>query len=229
MIWTIIAAFITLIAGLGLGIKKLFYLDQIAPRRFLSIAAAILLVFFILRILHDHGFFPEAVAGGFMASLYAFVAGFLFGTARWQYRDKNKLGIIEYINRSFASDILPNLIALTLIIAGIARSSVLGAQAITPIRVSSGLSLIAFGVLGLTVRLIPEFRKKGFILLDRSVLWEDFIAYQWVGENVLELEFEFGAELKIYRTVIPVEDRKKTELLLNKKLLLKLEKENKKE
>ncbi len=226
MIWTIISAIIVLCVGLWLGHKKILHLDQITARSFLLFSTIFLAVFLILRLFHDAGLFPEAIAGAFMACMYAFVAGFLMGNAYGLYNSKSNLGAIEYVNRSFAADTLPNLIALTLIIAGIARTSLLNDLAITPIRFASGLSIIGLGFLGLTLRLTPEFRRKGIVLIDRHIVWKDFINYRWDGENVLEIEFLYNEELTIYHTVIPMEVRVKIEAILKKKLIGKLEKES---
>lgn len=225
MIWTIISAITVFLFSLWLGYKKFVHLDQISARTFLIFATVALAVFLILRFLHDLGYFPEAIAGGFMASFYALIAGFLFGTAYRQYKNKSEMGAVEYFNRSFASDILPNLIALTLIIAGIARTSIFNDLAITPIRVTAGFSLIGLGVYGLTLHLIPEFRRKGFVLLDRTIPWTNLLSYKWASEDVLELEFKYNEIIRIYHTVIPLEDRAKVEKILNKKLIQKLEEE----
>lgn len=226
MIWTIISAIIVFCVGLWLGYKNHLHLDQITARTFLLFSTIVLALFLVLRFLHDIGIFPEAIAGAFMASLYAFVAGFLIGNSYSQYKSKSKMGEIEYVNRSFASDTLPNLIALTLIIAGIARTSLLNDLAITPIRFASGLSVIGLGFLGLTLRLTPEFRRKGIVLIDRHVLWKDFISYTWCEENVLEIEFLYNDVLTSYRTIIPMDERVKIEAVLKKKLIEKLEKES---
>ncbi len=226
MIWTIISAIIVFSVGLWFGLKKNLHLDQITSRSVLFFCTIILALFLILRLLNDLGFFPEAIAGAFMASMYAFVAGFLLVNSYGQYSSKLELGDIEYVNRSFASDTLPNLIALSLIIAGIARTSIFNDLAITPIRLASGLSIIGLGILGLTLRLTPEFRRKGIVLIDRHVLWKDFISYKWSDENVLEIEFLYSEVLSSYRTVIPMDERAKIEALLKKKLIEKLEKES---
>jgi len=223
MIWTIISAITVFLFSLWLGYKKFVHIDQISARTFLISTTFTLATFLILRFLHDLGYFPEAIAGGFMASIYALIAGILFGTAYRQYKNKSEMGAIEYFNRSFVSDILPNLIALTLIVAGIARTSIFNDLAITPIRITAGLSLISLGVYGLTMRLIPEFRRKGFVLLDRTIVWTNFLSFKWVSEDVLELEFRYNQVIRIYHTVIPLEDRARVEEILNKKLIQKLE------
>ncbi len=226
MIWTIISAIIVFSFGLWFGNKKTLHLDQITLRVCLVFSTILLALFLVLRLLNDIGLFPEAIAGAFMASIYALVAGFLIGNSYGQYNSKLELGVIEYVNRSFAADTLPNLIALTLIIAGIARTSIFNDLAITPIRFASGLSIVGLGFLGLTLRLTPEFRRKGIVLIDRHVLWKDFISYKWCDENVLEIEFLYSDVLTSYRTVIPMEERVRIEALLKKKLIEKLEKES---
>lgn len=225
MIWTIIITIALFLPSIYVGYKKLFYLDQLSTRLLLKLAITAIAILFILRLAHNYGYFPEAIAGGFMATIYGIIAGFFFGTTYKQYQNKNNFGNISYYNRSFSADTLPNLIALVVIILGVVRSAIFTNTPITPIRITSGLSLIALGVYGLSLHVIPEFRKKGFILLDRTIKWDRLISYKWISEEIMELEFEYEDNLKVYRTIIPTDDRPKVDAILKDILIQKLQKE----
>ena len=138
---------------------------------------------------------------------------------------KKNLGDIEYVNTAFISDLLPNLIALTLMILGIARTSIFDQQPITPISMAAGLSLMSIGLYAITLRITPEFRKKGFVILDREIPWKNLISYNWHQEQVIELEFEYEQTIRIHRSVVAPEDEKKVEQILAKKMIERLEKE----
>ena len=226
MLWIIIFSILAFIITLFVGFKKLLHLDQVTPRSSATGAIIVLFLFLILRMLYDMGYFHEVLAVAFMSSMYASVSGFLIGSAIKQFRIKSGFKEIQYVNRSFLIDILPNVIALTLIIAGIARTSLLSDLNITPIRITSGLSMIALGFFGITLRLIPEFRRKGLIILDRSIEWNDVLAYRWYSDEVLEIDFEFEGVIKGYQTIIPPEDHLKVETLLATKMLEKQDEEN---
>lgn len=226
MLWIIISSILLFLITLYAGFRKLIFLDQITPRSSSVAAIVVLFLFLVLRFLYDLGHFHEVVAVAFMSSSYAAISGFLIGFAIKQFRVKSSLKEIQYVNRSFLIDILPNVIALTLIIAGIARTSLLTDLNITPIRMTSGLSMIALGFFGITLRLIPEFRRKGLIILDRAVHWDNVLAYRWHGDEVLEIDFELDGVIKAYKTIIPPEDHVKIETLLATKMLEKQEEEN---
>lgn len=223
MLWIIISTVLVFLISLGLGYKKLLYLDEISPRSSLITLILSLALLLFARYLFDIGWMPEQIAAATMAGTYASIAGFFMGSGIRHYQFKTSLGTIKYVNRALLTDLIPNVIALTLIIAGIARTSLLSELAVTPIRISSGLSMIAIGFFALTIRLIPEFRSKGIVILDRIIPWEDFVNYQWYGENVIEIEYEYQDKIMSYRTVIPAEDHLKIEDLLAKKMMEKLE------
>ncbi len=223
MLWIIISTVIVFLISTGLGYKKLLYLDEISPRSSLLALTLSLALILVARYLFDVGMIPEPIAAAAMAGTYASIAGFFMGSGIRHYQSKAELGAIRYVNRSLLTDLLPNIIALTLIIAGIARTALLSDLSVTPIRMSSGLSLVAIGFFALTIRLIPEFRRKGIVILDRVIPWEDFLNYRWYGENVIEIEYEYRDTILSYRTVIPPDDHLRIEELLAQKMMEKLE------
>lgn len=225
MIWTISTAVLVFLISNWLGTKRYLKLDKITGRRFLLVSILALLLFLILRYINDLGYFPQPVAATLMTNVYASISGFFLGAAYDQYQMKKSLGSIKYVNSAFISELLPNLIALTLIILGIARTSILDQLPITPIRMASGLSLITIGVYAITLRITPEFRKKGFVILDREIPWKDLITYKWYEEEIIELEFKYQNLIRIHRSVVPQEDEKEVEQLLAKKMIEKMEKD----
>lgn len=223
MLWIVVSTFIVSFISIYLGHSRLLYIDQITVRRLSVTLLITLLLFLLLQWLHRLGFFPEAVAGFTMANVYASLFGFFFGAAIQQYNQKKNSGKILYVNRSFWTDILPNVIALGVILFGIQRTSVLSDLPITPIRVTSGFSIIAVGLYGLTIRLVPEFRDNGLILLDRKIKWDDFVSYSWFSEGVIEIEYKQNGAIKSFKTMIPEEDELFVEKTLSKKIAEKLE------
>lgn len=113
--------------------------------------------------------------------------------------------------------------ALAIILFGIYRTAVLTDHVITGIRVTSGISLISFGMFTWTLKAVPEFRSKGVILLDRYILWEEVISWRWIGEDILGIEYLVEEEnieerIKEFSTTIPEIERKEIEMILKSKM-----------
>jgi hypothetical protein len=225
MLWIVVSAFVVASLSGWLGYKRLLYLDQITPRNFSFTLLGVLVVFLILQFMHRIGYFPEAVAGAVMANVYASSFGFFLGAAVQQFMQKSDYGEIEYVNRSFWTDIFPNIVTIGLILFGLQRTSLFSDLPITPIRITSGLSIIAIGAYSFTIRLVPELRKKGLILLDRKISWDDFLTYSWFSEGVIEIEYKLDDEIRSFKTMIPDEDELFVEKMLTKKIAEKLEKD----
>lgn len=223
MLWIVVSTFIVSVISIYLGHSRLLYIDQITVRRLSISLLSVLILFLILQWLHRIGYFPEAAAGFTMANVYASLFGFFTGAAIQQFNEKRDSGKIIYVNRSFWTDIFPNVIVLGVILFGIQRTSILSDLPFTPIRVTSGLSIIAVGLYGLTIRLVPEFRDKGLILLDRKIKWENFISYSWFSEGVIEIEYKHNEAIKSFKTMVPEEDELFVEKTLFKKIAEKLE------
>jgi hypothetical protein len=225
MIWIIVSTIITLILSFYLGLKRLIYLYQITHRRFFLIVILSLTVYSVLLYLFKLTILSEAVAGAIITNVYASVSGFLLGAASNQYLIKRKAGESLYIHRSFFSEHLPGLISIAMILWGFYRSDLFTADPVTPIRITSGLSVASLGIWGLTLRLVPEFRKNGIVILDFYFKWDDFITYSWYTEEILEIEYLHSGTLKSFKTLIPDDDQIILEQLLSKKMSEKLEDE----
>lgn len=223
MLWIVVSSFIISVISIYLGHSRLLHIDQITVRRLSITLLLILTLFLIMQWLHRIGYFPEAAAGFTMANMYASIFGFFFGAAIQQYNEKRNAGRILYVNRSFWTDILPNVIALGVILFGLQRTSILSDLPVTPIRITSGLSIIAVGLYGLTIRLVPEFRQQALILLDRKINWDHFISYSWFSEGVIEIEYKQNGAIKSFKTMVPEEDELFLEKTLTKKIAEKLE------
>lgn len=225
MLWIVVSAFIIASLSLWLGHTKLLYIDQITARNLSYTLIGVLFLFLILQWLHRAGYFPEHIAGAFMANVYASVFGFFTGAAFQQFNQKSNCGEIIYVNRSFWTDIFPNIVAIGIILFGIQRTSLFSELPFTPIRVTSGLSIIAIGVYSFTIRLVPELRAKGLILLDRKISWDDFFTYSWYSENVIEIEYKLKGKIRSFKTLISEEDQLFVEKFLTTKISEKLEKD----
>lgn len=225
MLWIIVSAFIVAALSIYLGYKRLLYIDQVTPRRLSLTLLGVVFLFLILQWMHRIGYFPEAIAGAVMANVYASLFGFFLGAAIQQFQQKRDYGEIIYVNRSFWTDIFPNMVALGIILFGIQRTALLSDLPFTPIRVTSGLSIIAVGAYSFTIRLVPEIREKGLILLDRKISWENFFTYSWYSEGVIEIEYKLNDTIRSFKTMIPDEDELFVEKILSEKIAEKLEKD----
>lgn len=225
MLWIIVSAFLVAVLSIYLGHKRLLYIDQVTPRRLSLSLLGVVFLFLILQWMHRIGYFPEAIAGAVMANVYSSLFGFFLGAAIQQFQQKRDFGEIIYVNRSFWTDIFPNLVALGIILFGIQRTAILSDLPLTPIRVTSGLSIIAVGAYGFTIRLVPEIREKGLILLDRKISWEHFFTYSWHAEGVIEIEYKLNESIRSFKTMIPDEDELFLEKILSEKIAEKLEKD----
>ncbi len=225
MIWIVVSAFVVASISIWLGYKRLLFIDQITLRNFSITLLSVLIILVGLEWLHLIGYFPEPIAGAVMANVYASLFGFFSGAAFQQFQQKSKAGDILYVNRSFWTDIFPNLVALGLILFGIQRTSLFSNLPFTPIRVTSGLSIMAVGAYSFTVRLIPEIRSKGLILLDRKISWDDFFTYSWFSEGVIEIEYKLKNKIKSFKTMIPPEDEIFIEKSLAEKIAEKMDKD----
>ncbi len=225
MLWIYISNIVVAAISFFLGYKRLFYLYQVSLRRLLLFALFALSLYSILLLLFKIEFISETLAGAIIANVYASVFGFFAGAAIDQYKTRVNAGSILYCHRTFISEYIPVIIAIVLILIGIQRSSLFSDLAITPIRITSGLSLLGLGVWGITLRLVPEFKTKGIVLLDSVVDWENLLSYEWYTEEVLQVEYTQDDLVRVFKTLIPPEDQLEVERLLSKKMREKLEQE----
>lgn len=223
MTWIIIGSIVSAVASALLGYRKLAHLHHLNKQRFLIFIGVFLGVFNLLFFLHHAGYFPQDIAGATMAGLYSSLTGFLLGGAITNARQKARAGKNLYKLRSFITDIVPTLIGITLILLGIYRMGLFSELPFTPIRITSGLSIMMMGVWGFTLQPTPEFREDGIIIIDRIISWDDFKSYAWYSEDTIEIEYELNEELSSFITKIPADDQLILERVLSKKLTEKVE------
>lgn len=226
MIWILISVIITSCVSFWLGYRRLFFLYQVTLRKFLLFSLITLSIYSLLLFLFKVELLSEAVAAAIITNVYSSIFGFFTGSSFTQYSTRVNSGKILYCNRSFVSEYLPVIMALGMILFGVYRTSLFSDLAVTPIRISSGLSLLSIGFWGITLRPVPEFRVNGIILLDSMVDWKDMLSYEWYTVEVLEIEYTQDNSIRNFKTLIPPEDQLKIERLLSKKMNQKLEEDN---
>ncbi len=214
--------FVFSIAGY-FGSQPYFRLEHLTPKRVINTALIVMVVFTIMMIAYVTGGFPQSVAAPFMMGVYTLIAGFFIGYAYRQLKIRSEGGDILYQHRTFWVDFAPHIFAIILILYGLYRTALLTDLPITGIRLTSGFSLISFGLFGWTLKLVPEFRSKGVMLLDQLIEWKTVIAWGWHSEDVIMIEYidptkEKGNRIKQFVTSIPEGDRKEIEVVLKSKM-----------
>lgn len=215
--------FLIFLASAWIGSRKAFFIDRLTPPLLLNSMLGLLAFFTLLIIANSFGYFPQSVAAPFMMGIYALIGGFFFGYAFRLFKERAGSGNILYQNRSFWVDHAPNLLAAAIIIFGIYRTSILIDLPVTGIRITSGLSLIGFGLFTWTLKPVPEFRTQGVLILDRKIKWPDVVSWHWQSEEVLAIEFmartkSHEKRIKQFTTAVPASDRKEVELVLKSKM-----------
>jgi hypothetical protein len=214
---------IFLLFGAFSGHQPYMRIEKLNKTNLLNSILAATALFTVLMAAYMTGYFPQAVAASFMMCMYSFVAGFFAGYAIRLIQLRGSAGNILYMHRSFWVDHAPGLAAILIILYGIYRTSILIDQPVTGLRLTSGLSLMAFGFFGLTLKIVPEFRSRGVLFLDRIVPWKQVIAWRWHTEEVICIEFMHrpglpGEQVREFFTTIPPEDRKQVETVLKSKM-----------
>jgi hypothetical protein len=210
-------------AGAYAGSRTWFSFDLITKTNVLNSALIVLLFFTVLMVAYVLGFFPQSVAAPFMMSMYSLIAGFFLGYAWRLMNYRSTAGSILYQHRSFWIDHAPNFLAIALILYGLYRTSILIDQPVTGIRITSGISLMCFGFFTWTLKVVPEFRSKGILFLDRFIHWKEVIAWRWQSEEIIGVEFIAGKKgseerIKEFYTSIPADEKREIEVVLKSKM-----------
>jgi len=211
------------LVGVFAGYQPYFRIEKLSKGILLNSILIVAVLFTILMVAYITGYFPDSAAAPFMMFVYSFLAGFFAGYAWRIVRLRKNAGNILYVYRSFWTDHAPAFAAVMVILYGIYRTSLLLEQPITGIRLTSGFSLITFGLLGLTIKIVPEFRSKGIFFLDRVIPWKQVIAWHWDSEDVINIEFIYkpgkpDEHVREFYTAIPPEDRAQIETVLDSKM-----------
>lgn len=203
-----------------LGYRRVFSLEHLDQRIVINSFLGIMAVLTLMTIAHWLGVFTQQIAANITMGFYMIAAGFFSGYGIKLFSIRSKASGVEYLFHSFWTDVAPNLVAALLVALGLYRTGIITLGPFTGIGISSGISLIAFGFWGWTIRVVPEFRNKGLMFLDQYIPWEKLVTYQWIAEETLEIDY-FTDEEKItsFRTYIPSEDHAIIERILNRKLI----------
>ncbi len=223
MLLIYIASAIIALAGGFCGYHPWFRLEILNKKRLLNLLLAITAIFTLLMTGYVTGYFPQAVAAPFMTFLYSFIAGFFAGYGYRLIQLRISSGNLLYVHRSFWIDHAPGLAAVLIMIYGIYRTSILTDDPVTAIRITSGLSLVAFGFFGFTLKIVPEFRSRGILFLDKTIPWKQILAWRWHHEDVICIEYLYKPgtqeeQVREFFTSIPGEDRAQIETVLESKM-----------
>lgn len=217
ILWIVLS--VLFLAGLTAGYRQMLHFGNLTKGKVIAALTFIVLVVTSANLAHWFQLISTERAAQFTMGLYMICAGFFFGSGVKIMRKRSKAGRIDYMFRSFTTDILPSLLAVGIVAFGIYRTSLLTGSVITGVRVTSGLSLIMFGFYGWTLNVVPEFRGEGIILLDRFIPWSTVISYEWRTEETLTIDYQLKNEkISDFTTSVPPEDQLSVERLLNRKI-----------
>lgn len=223
MVLIYLACAVAALAGGFSGHRSWFRMERIDRSFLLNLLLIGGGLFTLLMAAYLTGYFPHEVAAPFMMLLYSTAGGFFAGYAVRLMQLRTRAGDILYMHRSFWIDHAPVLAAMLIILFGIYRTSILLEEPVTGIRFTSGVSLIAFGLFAWTVKIVPEFRRKGILFLDRILPWKHVISWSWQSEEVVAVEYlhragESDQEVRLLFTAVPAADRKSLESVLKSKM-----------
>lgn len=212
-----------LVTGFTVGNHPWFTLDRVDKYTLLNTILISLLFFTTLMALYAMELFPQNIAANFMMGLYTLISGFFIGYTTRLWKLKKLGGKILYQHRSFWIDHAPNILAIILILFGLYRTSLLTDQVLTGIRITSGISLVCFGLLSWLFKVVPEFRSKGVFLIDKLIKWERVISWKWVSDAALSIEYIVNDQIdnqriREFTTSIPLDEKKEIEKLLKSKM-----------
>lgn len=201
------------------GFQRMIRLQHLTQQRIVNGFIGAMVILSLMAVGQWLQLISQDISVKFTMLMYSAVSGFFFGFGVKMIALRKQLKASEYVHRSFWTEAAPTIIALLIITFGIYRTGLLTFGPYTGVGITSGLSLLGFGFLGLTVKIVPEFRFKGILILDQYVNWEKVVAYSWEREEVLRIDYytESG-ELTDFSTYIPPDDQLIVERLLGKKL-----------
>jgi len=204
---------------LWFGYRNYLRLKHLNRSSVVNTLLAAFLVLTALSILQWFEIISQDLAAKFTMGLYSAAAGFFVGNGFKMIAQKNKAGKVEYVYRSFWVEMAPNLISIFLVAFGIYLTDLFTESPFTGIGITSGISLIGFGFFGWTIRLVPEFRYKGILILDHFIEWKKVMGYEWRTEGAVCINY-YTEKNQIYEftTSIPPEDQLLIERLLSRKI-----------
>jgi hypothetical protein len=207
------------ILGFWLGYKQIVCIQHLTLSRIVNTFLIAMILLTTMAVLQWVEVLSPGVASTIIMHLYCGLGGFFFGFAFKMIRLRREAKKIYYVYRSFWTEAAPNLVAILLIAFGLFRTAIFTFGPYSGISITSGISLVGFGIWGLTIRIVPEFRYRGIIILDQLILWKRVVSYHWASENILQIEyFTTANKLTDFTTYIPPDDQLQIERQLGKKL-----------
>ncbi len=201
-----------------MGYRRMLRLQHLSQRRVINGFVGAMIILTLMSAGQWMEIISRDIAREFTMLLYCLVAGFFFGFALKMLLLRQEMKTVEYVYRSFWTEAAPRILAVLIIFFGIYQTGLINLGPYTGIGITSGLSLLGFGCFGIVVKIVPEFRTKGILILDQFVPWKSVVAYQWESEHVLQIDYYQDEKLTDFTTYIPAEDQLTIERLLGKKL-----------
>lgn len=207
------------LVGFSIGFLEIVHIGKLSQRNVLWGLALLLLLLAILGVLFGLDIITHTIASQISMILYVIISGFFMGGGTLNLKKRLNAGFLEYANRSFMSDALPNIISTLFVAYGLYKTNLLTPLPLTGITITSGLSLIMLGFYGFTLRIVPEMRDEGILLLDRFIPWKRVLSFEWQYEQILDIDYVLpDKHISEFRTLVPLDDRKYVENLLNRKI-----------
>ena len=207
------------LAGLITGYQQWLSFESLNRRRVITFLVAITGIIIISGILQQAGLIAETTVEYFTVALYEAFAGYFIGAAVKLVFMVRQAGRLEYTQSNYLTRYLPGLFALCIIIYGLYRTNMFTTHPSTLLSWSSGASLICFGLYGWQLRIIPEFRDQGLLILDMWIPWKQVISYEWHTEESIRIDYTRSDEhISEIKSFIPPEDQLTIERLLRNKM-----------
>ncbi len=207
------------VAGLLVGYRRWISFKKLNKERALLIFIGIAFIMVLTGILSLFHIISRTTAELTTTALYLLFAGYFLGSTLKLLQFARTAGAVEYRQSSPFIRHLLNLLALTIMFYGVYRTHLLSSQPPNLMSWSSGISLVSFGLYGWRLRLIPEFRNKGLLILDQLIPWQQMIGYQWYTEETLQIDYRRSDDhISDIKTGIPPRDQLSIERLLRTKM-----------
>lgn len=219
LVLLVIVLSVVLLIAFSLAFFEFVHIGKLSQNNIKWGLAGLLILLAILGLLYGLQIIEHTVASQITMTLYTFASGFLLGGTTLNLKKRLNAGYLEYVNHSFYSDVLPNIISILFIAYGLYKSDIFSSLPLSGLSLTSGFSLVLLGIYGFTLRIVPEFRNEGILLLDRFIPWKHVLSFEWQYEQILDIDYILpDRHISEFRTLVPLEDRKFVENLLNRKI-----------
>ncbi len=207
------------VIGLFVGYQQWICFENLTRKKVLILFSSLVLVIVASGLLTTLNVIHRSTAELVTAGLYLLFAGFFLGTTSKLFVFLYRSGPVEYRQSNTLIRFIPNLLALLIIGYGIYRTHLFSPYPIHLLSWSSGTSLICFGIYGWRLKVIPEFRERGLLILDQRIPWQQMIGYEWHTEESICIEYRRSSEhISEIKTGVPSKDQLFLERLLRNKM-----------